>query len=148
MTTECESLELELLRREVEAAERMYELELEAVTQTYVANTQTEGAILLSLIFGYLMVAHFVGDELSRIQTAILNGLYLLTVTAGISVYAGHYQSIVFAVDRMMATGSISPEDIPITGTPGGVLVVTIAYTSMIIASLYFMWTVRHPKEL
>ena len=131
---------------ELALMEKSYLLELESVTQTYVSNTQTEGTILISLIFGYLLVAHFVGASITRAQVTILNALYLFTVVSGLAVYRGHYESIIFSVNRLLEVKGLTASDIPITGTPGAVQVVIVAYSAMILASLYFMWTVRHPK--
>lgn len=132
---------------EIALLEKSYALELELVTQGYISTLQTEASILLSMIFGYLLVAHFIGESLSRTQVMIFNSLYLFTVSSSLFVYNGHYQSIIFGVHRLIALRARDAEDIPLAGTPDGAQIVIIAYTAMIIASLYFMWTVRHPKE-
>jgi len=132
---------------QISLMEKMYALELESVTQVYVALTQTEATILFSLIFGYLLVAHFVGADLTSPQVLILNILYTVTVGSELVVYADHYESIVFSVNRMLELGSLNLSDIPITGTPGSVGAVLLVYAMMIVASLYFMWTVRNPKH-
>lgn len=123
--------------------QKSYAIELEMVTQGYVATLQTEATILLSFIFGYLLVAHFIGDSLTRVQVSIVNTLYAFTVISDLAVYKGHYEAITYSVQRMMEEGR-DVSDIAVVGTPAGLKIVVTAYACMIIASLYFMWSVRH----
>lgn len=127
--------------------QKSYAIELEMVTQGYVATLQTEATILLSFIFGYLMVAHFIGASLTKVQLNIINSLYLFTVLSDLAVYKGHYTSITYSVKRMTEVGRENIGDIAFVGTPAGLKVVVAAYSLMIIASLYFMWSVRDEKS-
>lgn len=132
---------------ELELMKKSYFIELETVTQGYVSLVETEATILLSLIFGYLLVAHFIGDILSRTQVVIFNVLYMFTSLTSLAVYYGHYQSVVYSVERLLRENAIGAGDIPVTATTQSAKLVVFAYLSMIIASLYFMWTVRHSKK-
>ena len=132
---------------ELALMQKSYFLELEMVTQGYADLVETEASILLSMIFGYLLVAHFIGHSITRVQVTIFNALYLLTALSSLGVYYGHYGSVVYSVNRMLTENAINAEDIPVTGTPESAKYVVVAYLAMILASLYFMWTVRHPKE-
>ena len=136
----------EFEKAELALLEKSYLLELESITQGYISLVETEATILLSLISGYLLVAHFIGDSLTRAQLLIFNVLYLFTTLSSLAVYYGHYQSIVHSVERLLAENAVSAGDIPVTGTPESAALLVLAYLSMIIASLYFMWTVRHPS--
>jgi len=140
MMDEYELAELALM-------EKAYVIQLEELAQGYISIIQTEANILLGMIFGYLLTAHFIGTKLSKAQVIILNGLYMFTVLSSLAVYQGHFSSLMFTVERVIAEKGRDASDIPITGTPGGELTVVIAYILMIIASLYFMWTVRHPDN-
>jgi len=126
--------------------QKSHVLELEMVTQGYVATLQTEATILLSFIFGYLLVAHFIGKELTRVQMIIVNSLYLLTVISDLLVYKGLYESVTLSAKRMVDEGGRHVDQLAIVGTPTGLLFVVGAYALMIIASIYFMWSVRHEK--
>ncbi len=132
---------------ELALMEKSYFLEHELVIQGYIALVETEASILLSLIFGYLLVAHFIGDTLTRTQIIIFNVLYVFTSLASLAVYHGHYLSIVFSVERLVEENPLSAEDVPVTATPEVAQLVVMAYLAMIVASLYFMWTVRHPRK-
>ena len=123
--------------------EKSHLIELEMVTQGYVATLQTEATILLSFIFGYLLVAHFIGKDLTRVQVSIINTLYLLTVISDLFVYKGLYESITLSSQRMIDEGSREVYQLAIVGTPTGLKFVVSAYALMIVASIYFMWSVR-----
>jgi len=132
---------------ELAMMEKSYFLELEMVTQGYIDLVETEASILLSLIFGYLLVAHFIGASITRAQVTIFNALYVFTTLSSLAVYYGHYESIVYSVNRLLEENAVNAADIPVTATPESAKFVVFAYLSMIVASLYFMWTVRHPNE-
>ena len=92
------------------------------------------------LLFGYLIVAYFVGAKLTKVQLAILNVLYLI------------WQFRVFVTLRILGANAdillgemreISPELTPDAPSMSYFLAV---HTAMILASLYFMWSIRHPK--
>jgi len=132
---------------ELAILEKTYFLELETVTQGYVNLVEIEGSILLSLIFGYLMVAHFIGSTITRVQVTIFNALYLFTTLSSLAVYNGHYGSVVYSINRLLEENAVNVSDIPVTGTPASAQLVVVAYLAMILSSLYFMWTVRHPNK-
>jgi len=93
-----------------------------------------------TLLFGYLMVAYFIGAKLTRVQVGIFTTLYLFWV-----VRLGVVLNIVL-ISSQMTIGEmrkISPDlilhDPPVWG-PYAILAL------LTLASLYFMWSVRHPK--
>ena len=93
-----------------------------------------------TLLFGYLMVAYFIGAQLTRVQVGILTTLYLFwVVRLGIvlNVITIGSQTIIGELRK------ISPDlilDIPSGWGPYAIL------TLLTLASLYFMWSIRHPK--
>jgi hypothetical protein len=139
--TEAEIAELALMHQS-------YVLELEMMVQGYTATVQSEGSMLLSLIFGYLLAAHFIGALLSKTQVVIFNAIYTLTTLSSLTIYVGLYETIVFSLDRLTAEAPDLASRIPIGATQDGAKFVIAAYFTMIIASLYFMWTVRHSDKL
>ena len=94
-----------------------------------------------TLLFGYLMVAYFIGAQLTRVQVVILTTLYLFWV-----VRLGVMMNLVFisshnTIDEMR---KVSPDlIIPIPSFWGPYSLLFL----MTLASLYFMWSIRHPKE-
>ena len=94
-----------------------------------------------NLLFGYLIVAYFVGAQLTRVQLAILNVLYLtwqLRLFFTLSIVGGNANILLGEIRTN------SPELVP----DGPSLLAALALLScLILASLYFMWSIRHPKR-
>ncbi len=94
-----------------------------------------------NLLFGYLIVAYFVGAKLTKVQLAILNVLYLiwqLRIFVTLSIVSGNADILLGEMRK------ISPEltpDAPSVSSAFALL------TILILASLYFMWSIRHPKK-
>ena len=101
--------------------------------------------LFYSLVFGYLLVAYVIGGQLTRTQVSILSILYLAAVAYNrISGYA-MYNGLIFAFEGMEElTGATAR---PITATENSLALVTVFIVLSILGSLYFMWTVRHPRE-
>ena len=102
--------------------------------------------LFLSLIFGYLLVAYFVGANLTRIQVSILNALYAASTG---------YIILGLLVSQMMIMGLVTRWE-EISGLNQGVaaevgpyiIILTVMIQILIfVAPLYFMWSVRHPKS-
>ena len=94
-----------------------------------------------TLLFGYLMVAYFIGAQLTRVQVGILTTLYLFWV-----VRLGVMMNVVFitsqnTIDEMR---KVSPDFIVSIPSIWGPYTILLFMT---LASLYFMWSIRHPKE-
>ena len=96
-----------------------------------------------NLLFGYLIVAYFVGANLTRVQTAILNTLYLAWQARISAMLYGIYANAAVLLEEMAET---SPD------TTGALTVPSLTPTYVLLAgvtlaSLYFMWSIRHPKK-
>lgn len=101
--------------------------------------------MLITLMSGYLVVAYLVGEKLTRAQVIIINLLYVI---GALTVVAGHGQ---YMADVMLARLQahvadpqifVAVDSALLTVIPASVAVVNV---SLIIASLYFMWSIRHP---
>jgi hypothetical protein len=96
-------------------------------------------------LFAFLVAAYFVGASLNRRQMWVFTGLYtmwqiwLLTALVARSVLFGE---IVYSLEKLV--DSSSPF---LTRMPGALSSVSLfLLTTALIASIYFMWSVRHPK--
>lgn len=103
-------------------------------------------ALYYSLLFGYLLAAYAIGKKLTTIQTLVLTVLYLSAVS-----YNRFYGFIV--LKAMFVTENQMSEMLGATVTPAqliaqkGMLTFVSAFVIMsILASLYFMWSIRHSK--
>jgi hypothetical protein len=135
----------------------------ELITSQY-AIGQNQGGLVVdnltlfySLLFGYLLAAYAVGKKLSTVQAAILTVLYLAAV-----IYNRFFGFMLLSEsmlgvsswDQMMqatspsevATAAISSP--AMTADQSGVLAfVTVFVVLAVVASLFFMWSVRHPRD-
>ena len=94
----------------------------------------------MTVLFGYLIVAYFIGAKLTRVQAGIMTALYLFwRVRLGIMVnFLGSNGSII--VGEMK---KISP--IFITLDNASLLPLLFLLSILTLASRHFMWSVRHP---
>jgi len=107
------------------------------------ANAATFIAMLLTLISGYLIIAYLVGDKLSGQQILLVNGLFLLaSFGIGFPAFAA-YERAAFLLSLTSETFQ-SPRSAGMYIAPGGSVVI---FVGAILASLKFMWDVRHPKS-
>ena len=123
-----------------------------ALIQTQVSIVQTSGSTIIenltlfyTLVFGYLLAAHFIGQKLTKIQALILTVLYLAAVSYNRISAWGIYKGFIFYYGQMEEmVGTPIPRGM---ATHENLYLVTIFIVFSVLASLYFMWSVRHPKS-
>ncbi|MEP4485000.1 MAG: hypothetical protein ABJ013_05185 [Halioglobus sp.] len=103
---------------------------------------QTEEATFLTLLFGYLLAAHFMARQVSRIQLVIFNSIYVFLMTGLCFNLWLHWSATLYWFSEPGAPtpfdGGTNPE-IHMT-------VQVLMHAAMFLGSLYFMWTVRRGK--
>jgi len=97
---------------------------------------------------GYLVVAYLVGKRLTRTQILVTNALYLMSA---FTVINGSFQA---SLDMLIARKEMALQipqldllnyaEVNIYLWP---FIPVIINSCLIVASLIFMWQVRHPKE-
>ena len=134
---------------EFEAAQLVYMQSERAVNLLTLAQTQgellqNESTQFTTLVFGYLLVAYFIGLNLSRIQVTILNVLYAVSIGATIfQMVAGGLAAIGF-LNRFYELTDATRE---LTVVNPSYLAFGVCLNfALVLASFYFMWSVRHPK--
>jgi hypothetical protein len=111
--------------------------------QTQAGLVANDLALWTGVLFGYLLVAYFVGSQLTRVQAAILNALYLAVSGASVfSLLTGGLTIAGFADQYAMVSGNEKIATVSPEYTFFGIAL----NIACIVASLYFMWSVRHPK--
>ena len=94
-----------------------------------------------NLLFGYLIVAYFVGAQLTRAQSAILTTLYLVwQFRICLQLYGIQINGNIL-VEEMR---KISPD---VTPPMPSIFPLLALLSCLTLASLYFMWSIRHPKK-
>ena len=98
----------------------------------------------MSLLFGYILAAHFIGASLGRRQVWILTTLYVMWAAWMLVVLAGRGWMATLVLqsvqDLQGSTSDLASLPQVVTTTSLALLVASL------FASLYFMWSVRHPK--
>jgi hypothetical protein len=120
----------------------MTESELVEAITGYLAAAQTGGSTLISLLSAYLIVAYLAGDKLTRSQVLVVTALYIY-VTLGTVI--GAFGSLSKARHYAAELKALNPNEvIYLTEYIAGLSVV--GAVACLSASLWFMWSIRHPK--
>ena len=121
----------------------MPEAEMIQATQATWGNTISLVAIVITLMSGYLVAAYLVGSQLSRPQVVIVNTLYLLLSTF---LLMSIYNLSIRATEMAAIAIEMSDKRIltPQLWLPMGMISI---FSFCLVASLKFMWDVRHPKR-
>ena len=124
----------------------MTEYELLELTAGTIDSMSDSFTIFLSIASGYLVVAYLVGAKLTRAQTAIISSLFI--VGSCLQSWAlVQYQ--IANQEYLAAKALISPlteYQMTIASNGGGHIIAALMFCGML-ASLYFMWSVRHPAS-
>ena len=102
-----------------------------------------DATMMSTLLFGYLVVAYFVGTHLTKAQSLIFSALYVAVFLA--NTFSATNSALV-AVGLQAHYVEVSGNSETPTLTPMFVLLGVTLNLSMLLTSLYFMWSVRRPK--
>ncbi|QFU75550.1 hypothetical protein EY643_07735 [Halioglobus maricola] len=122
----------------------MSEYELLDLMTSMEAHMATQFSLYLSVVSAYLVVAYLVGMNLSRAQMVIASALMIFA--AGGQTWALH-ASLGRVQEYLLLKSELSPltEYERNFATHSYIWIGILA--AGILASLYFMWSVRHPNE-
>ena len=120
----------------------MTEAELIDAAQATWGNVISIIAILISLLSGYIVLAYVAAEKMTGAQVTIVNTLYILIYTL---ILGSNYTLTTRATE--MAELSIQKSTERVMGpTPELPILLVIVFGFCLLASLKFMWDVRHPK--
>ena len=117
----------------------MTEVEAVTLTQSILANAGNSYTVFLTLLSGYLLVAHLAGKTLTSSQLAIITTLYVLSIGYSVFVWYGfvraglYYQGV---AAELRGTLNFSDERGAFFGLFLNILIA--------MAPLKYMWDVRH----
>ena len=129
----------------------MTEYEMTDIIMSRFSNMTEQASLYFALVSGYLITAYLIGGRLTRLQVSVVNGLFILW-TVGIA--SGYNTSVAAVVELETAIGHLNSRTISDnlgagalgSGNALSAHLFTIVQLIGIIASLVFMWSVRHPK--
>ena len=116
------------------------------LVQTQAEHVVNEITNFTSYLFGYLLVAYFIGANLTRVQVTILNVLYIVSIAATVFQMMVSISITLNFLSKVREVIGRVADGIPSSNTTY-VVFLFLLYTALVLASLYFMWSVRHPKK-
>jgi hypothetical protein len=120
----------------------MTEAELVSAAQAVWANVIAFIAIMLSILTAYLVVAYMAGSKMTHSQVVIVNGFYILVM---MFLLWGSFVLGERAIEMgTLAIGMSTQRTLEPTPNVARAIVAIFGVCSL--ASLKFMWDVRHPK--
>lgn len=115
---------------------------LEAIA-AFSANAMTAFTVYISFTFAYLVTAYYAGLKLTTFQSLAVSSLYLVgTGSAFLAMIA--YLDTHFKIIRQVQTVL---DNHPLYSAVLWIPYMTTVSVGGIIVSLYFMWSIRHPKK-
>ena len=121
----------------------MSEAELVEALTSYYEIALTAIGMYVSVTSGYLVVAYLAGTNLDKTQVFIISVLF--TVVAGIMVYAVH-GFMWRAYGYIQSLKSVAQSGVDYYAGPFSHVLLPVILACGIVASLKFMWDVRHPR--
>jgi len=107
------------------------------LTTEILGQAQSAMNLYLSAVSGYLLVAYFLGADLTRLQTTIITVLFIFFGIANTYAVMSYFDSAAF-FGHTYGAGRAPLWAGPSTG---------VLFAGGILASLKFMWDVRHSKK-
>ena len=120
----------------------MTEFELGEMIYNSTGSMASLAQVYFGLVSAYLVVSYMVGDKLTRVQSVIITTLYVAWVTTVIQGVLSESQTTLHLVQELETHGST----IGIYVHPSGIIGFLSVQVLGLIASLYFMWSIRHPR--
>ncbi len=121
----------------------MTEYEILDLVNAQSAQSATQFTLYLSVLFAYVVTAYFVGQRLTRTQVSVLSGLYIFV---NVSQSWGMQLTNNRVGELLEKKAELSPLTRWEQGYVGYGDMWSIAMAVGVVASLFFMWSVRHPR--
>ncbi len=123
----------------------MTEYELTDVLYTVFGQMSEGAALYFTLVSAYIAMSFFIGERLTKAQLVVVNTLYVVWMTGVINSCLSGLGNAVAVTQALESMNSI-------IATQGPELISFSVYSFAavqfggVLASLYFMWSIRHPK--
>ena len=127
----------------------MSEYEIIDAMNSTMANAWTVSQYGLTIITGFLLMAHFIGRQLTTFQAWFVCIVFLVMHTMNIVSLVGISRKVQLLQIELMETGSALSTMQIISSTNRDGIIPWPPYLAgglMAFGCLYFMWQVRHPK--
>ena len=119
------------------------EADLMELLMDWFAQISTDADRYFALVSAYLLVAYLAGSKLSALQLTIINSLFLLWVAG---IVAGTFSALEATTIIERRLGALE-SDFSVGGGAASLYNFIVIQIGGVVASLFFMWSVRHPKN-
>ena len=123
----------------------MTEYEMMDVIVNRFSTMTDQAALYFALVSGYLIAAFFVGARLTLLQVFVVNSLFIMW-TVGLLIGWSTALEATLDLDAAMRQLESPTVGSTMNSAAASAYLFSIVQTIGIIASLIFMWSVRHPK--
>jgi len=121
----------------------MTEAELLQSAQAVYSNLNEVMATAITLISGYLVAAYLAGKDMTSSQVALINTLYLLIL----AMMLGGVVSLGLQGGEMATLALAKTAERTVAPNPLFPIFIAAVLGFCAIATLKFMWDIRHPKK-
>jgi hypothetical protein len=98
----------------------------------------------MNILFAYILAAYFIGANLGRRQVGVLTTLYVLFQTWLIVIIMARAHIMLEIGEALQE--HLGPSEVTMV-LPMAITTTSVAIlVAVLFASLYFMWSIRHPK--
>lgn len=127
----------------------MTEYELIDALNSTMANAWTVSQYGLTIVTGYLLIAHFIGRHLTKFQVLFVSLVFVVMHALNIMALVGISRKVQLLQIELEEIGSVMAVLSAISVSNSGSVIPWPPYLAgglMAFGCLYFMWQVRHPK--
>ena len=121
----------------------MTEYEILDVIVSRFSSMTEQASLYFALVSGYLITAYLVGAKLTRLQVSVVNGLYVVWV---LGIIGGYTTTVGAVLDLETALVALAKTSSKVSNTLYAYSFAVVQVVGLL-ASILFMWSVRHPKE-
>ena len=126
----------------------MTEYELAEILHNNYDGLWQSAQMYFTLVSAYLVVAYLIGSKLSWGQNAVITGLYLVWVLGVVQAQYTTTMQTLLVSDQLLQMGSLIVPPAAKSEIQAGVYSFMVVQIAGILASLWFMWSCRHPRTL
>ncbi len=121
----------------------------EAILQTAAAVAELQSsyvAIYLTILFAYTTVAYFAGNKLTRFQLIVVTLMFIATAGRQVALISAAGMGLRIKVAHVVGVYESAGAPDLVLATGASIWWPVAIWSTGILGSLLFMWSVRHPK--
>ena len=123
----------------------MTEYEMTDIIMSRFGHMTEQASLYFALVSGYLITAYLVGARLTRLQVTVVNTLYCLWTVGILWGYVNTVSDTIILEEAIRDVGA-TPTAGKISDSTFAAYSFSIVQAIGILASLVFMWSIRHPR--